>query len=78
MYWDETNCSKLVECARRYRRSINKVTMVAGGPLNDEYADGGDVIRYISINANQMTNDTDKFIMPLVEGFVPLDAGAGY
>jgi phage terminase large subunit len=78
MYWDEANCSQLIECARRYRRSINKVTMVAGAPLNDEYADGGDVIRYIAINANQMTNDTDAKIMPRVEGYSPLDEAVGY
>ena len=78
MYWDKTNCARLIECGRRYRRSINKVTRVAGAPLNDEYADGGDVIRYISINANAMDNATDRKPLVYTRPYQPLDAGVGY
>jgi len=78
MYWDKIQCSRLVECAKRYRRSVNKVTLVAGSPLNDEYADGGDTIRYIAINANSMDNDTGKRAMPRGESYQPLDMAVGY
>jgi len=78
MYWDETNCKRLIECAARYRRSINQVTMTAGAPLHDEWCHGGDNIRYIAINSDQMTNAVDQPMVPFVQPFTPLDAGAGY
>ena len=46
-YVDETNCARLVECWKRYRRHINKQTMEAGAPLHDEFCHGGDNTRYI-------------------------------
>lgn len=60
MYFDIENCKRLVEVGKRYRRSISKATMTAGAPLADEFADGGDTIRYIATNANSMRNDTDR------------------
>ena len=59
-YWDTENCKRLVEVGKRYRRAISKATLTAGAPLADEFADGGDTIRYIATNANSMTNDTAK------------------
>jgi len=76
-YWDETNCKRLVECAARYRRSINQVTMTAGAPLHDDWCHGGDFIRYVAINVDQMTNDTEK-PRPWGVPRVPLDEGVGY
>uniref|UniRef100_A0A6M3LAU2 Putative terminase n=1 Tax=viral metagenome TaxID=1070528 RepID=A0A6M3LAU2_9ZZZZ len=78
MYWDETNCKRLIECAARYRRSINQATMTAGAPLHDEWCHGGDVIRYIAINADQMVNAADRPARPYVPVWEPMDAGAGY
>lgn len=78
MYWDETNCSRLIECAARYRRTINQVTLTAGAPLHDEWCHGGDLIRYIAINVDQMTNAVDRPQRPYVAPFTPLDAGVGY
>jgi len=78
-YWDEFNCSRLIECAKRYRRSINKQTLTAGAPLQDEFADGGDLIRYISINADSMTNETDIKRLPIGVSYgEPLDAVVGF
>ena len=78
MYWDETNCKRLVECVARYARHINQATMTAGAPLHDEWCHGGDNIRYIATNADQMTNAVDQPMVPFVQPFVPLDAGVGY
>lgn len=80
-YWDKENCADLKEAARRYRRSINKITLVAGAPLNDAFADGGDTIRYIAINANQM--DNNEVVAPLpdpayVATYEALDEAVGY
>ena len=77
MYWDETNTKRLVECAARYRRAINQVTMTAGSPLHDEWCHGGDFIRYVAINVDQMTNDTERQ-RPYGVPRVPLDDGVGY
>lgn len=57
MFFDKGKSSRLVECAKRYRRSINKATMEPGAPLHDEWSHGADNIRYIAINADAMTNE---------------------
>lgn len=78
MYWDETNCKRLVECVARYRRAINQMTMTAGAPLHDDWCHGGDNVRYIAINADQMTNAADRPARPYVPVWEPMDAGVGY
>ena len=79
MYWDAQNCKRLIECAGRYRRVINKMTLQAGAPLGDEFAHGGDVIRYICINVDQMRNDVDDYdnFVP-GQGYEPYDEAVGY
>lgn len=57
MYFDKVNAARLVQCAKRYRRSINKQTQEPGAPLHDEFSHGADNLRYIAINAENMTND---------------------
>ena len=56
-YFDKTNAARLVQCAKRYRRAINKQTNEAGAPLHDEYSHGADNLRYIAINADAMSNE---------------------
>ena len=58
LYVDKTHCARLVECMKRYRRSINARTAEAGAPLHDEYSHGADNLRYIAVNVDQMTNET--------------------
>lgn len=60
MYFDKARTARLVECAKRYRRNINQSTNEATGPLHDEYSHGADNLRYISINADKMRNETAK------------------
>lgn len=57
MYFDKTKTERLVQCAKRYRRSINQQTNEPGPPLHDEWSHGADNLRYVAINAEQMTND---------------------
>lgn len=57
MYIDKTKCPRLLQAAKRYRRSINQQTNEPGAPLHDEWSHGADNIRYIAINAEQMTNE---------------------
>jgi phage terminase large subunit len=57
LIFDRDNTGGLIECIKRYRRQINRQTLVAGAPLHDGASNGADCLRYICINAAQMTND---------------------
>jgi len=57
IYFDKNNCEKLIQCAKRYRRSINQQTQEPGAPLHDEWSHGADNLRYTCINAEAMSND---------------------
>lgn len=56
-YFDKTKAARLVQCLKRYRRSINQQTNEPGAPLHDEWSHGADDFRYVAINAEQMTNE---------------------
>ncbi|MGB6105650.1 MAG: PBSX family phage terminase large subunit [Pusillimonas sp.] len=58
MYFDKTKTERLVQCAKRYRRSINQQTNEPGAPMHDEWSHGADNLRYVAINAETMTNET--------------------
>ena len=58
MYFDKTKSARIVQCAKRYRRSVNQQTNEPGAPLHDEFSHGADNLRYIAINADRMTNET--------------------
>lgn len=58
MYIDKTNCERLIQCAKRYRRSINQQTNEPGAPMHDEWSHGADNLRYICVNADAMSNET--------------------
>jgi phage terminase large subunit len=57
LYFDKTKAARMVQCAKRYRRSINQTTQQAGAPLHDEWSHGADNLRYIAVNAEDMTNE---------------------
>lgn len=57
MYFDKTKTTRLVQCAKRYRRSINQQTQEPGAPLHDEWSHGADNLRYIAVNAEAMNNE---------------------
>lgn len=61
MYFDRNKTVGLVQCIKRYRRMINQVTNEAGSPLHDANSHGADCLRYVSINADKMTNDDDEY-----------------
>lgn len=79
IYVDKSSCAALIESWKRYRRHINKQTLTAGAPVHDQYSHGADNTRYIAINIDKMTNDTERKPMPMnVASYQPLDAHAGY
>jgi phage terminase large subunit len=65
MYFDKTKTERLIQCAKRYRRSINQQTNEPGAPLHDEWSHGADNLRYIAVNAEDMTNEDYGNIRPL-------------
>lgn len=48
---------RLVECCKRYRRSINNQTHEPGTPIHDEFSHGADNIRYVCLNVDNMHNE---------------------
>lgn len=65
MYFDKEKTEKLIQCAKRYRRSINQQTQEPGAPFHDEWSHGADNLRYIAVNAEKMGNEdtyTDTYV----------------
>ena len=75
--FDKTKAARLVECLKRYRRSVNQQTNEPGSPVHDEYSHGADGWRYVAINADKMTNEEDRLPIPS-QSWEPLDAEIGY
>lgn len=57
MVFDALKCERLIQCAKRYRRSINQQTNEPGAPMHDEWSHGADCLRYLAVNAESMTNE---------------------
>lgn len=58
VYFDKNNTARLLDCLKRYRRTINVATNEPGAPLHDEYSHGADCFRYIAVAADSMSNET--------------------
>jgi len=76
-YFDKSKTARLVECAKRYRRSINQATNEAGAPVHDEFSHGADVLRYLAVVADQLANDTDAPPRRHGADYAPRDTGLG-
>lgn len=61
-YFDKAKTARLIECLKRYRRSINQQTNEPGAPLHDEFSHGADVWRYLAIVAEQLSNEDESQI----------------
>ncbi len=57
VYFDK-GVTRLLECLKNYRRSINSNTNEPGAPLHDEYSHGADAFRYMSVALDSMKNET--------------------
>jgi len=56
VYFNKDRAGRLLECLKRYRRHINSTTNEPGHPVHDEFSHGADAMRYLAINADQMSN----------------------
>lgn len=50
----DDKCARLLECLKRYRRTVNRKTGEAMGPLHDEYSHGADMWRYAAQAVERM------------------------
>lgn len=57
VYFNRDRTARLVECLKRYRRQINQQTNEPGDPRHDEFSHGADVMRYLAIVTDQLSND---------------------
>lgn len=48
-YIDAKRCDRLLECLKRYRRTLDVRTNLPGAPLHDEYSHGADAWRYLAV-----------------------------
>jgi phage terminase large subunit len=53
---------RLIECLKRYRRVIHKDGS-AGSTVKNQFAHGADCIRYVALNADNMTNEGETPII---------------
>lgn len=56
VYFDEDKTTRLLECLKRYQRSINEKTREPGSPLHDQYSHGADMFRYAGMAVEEMGN----------------------
>lgn len=63
-YFDKTKAARLVECLKRYRRSINQATNEPGAPVHDEFSHGADCWRYLALSVDEMTNEDERPLPP--------------
>jgi len=57
VYFNKERTQRLIECLKRYRRSVNQTTNEPGAPLHDEFSHGADAFRYLALNVDSMSND---------------------
>lgn len=59
-YFDKQHTERLLECLKRYRRSIPTTTGEPGSPVHDEYSHGADAFRYLAVVAERLTNENEE------------------
>jgi phage terminase large subunit len=75
-YIDEDKCARLLECLKRYKRTIPQATGEPGAPLHDEYSHGADMWRYAAQAVERMGKRIEP--MPTLADDSPLDAELNY
>jgi phage terminase large subunit len=70
-YFDKDKTARLVECLKRYRRSVPKSTNESRTPVHDEYSHGADAFRYMALAIDQL-NTSEIKMKPIVYKNRPL------
>src|SRR5690606_26553346 len=54
-YFDKEKADRLVQCLRRYRRSVPTSTGEPARPVHDEWSHGADAYRYLATVADRLS-----------------------
>ena len=76
-YFDKAKTARLIECLKRYKRSVNSQTGEAGSPVHDEFSHGADAWRYLAVVADELKNDEDRTPMPNIPKYKPSVSSMG-
>lgn len=77
MVFNKPKTERLLECLKRYKRSINRQTQEPGSPVHDQYSHGADDFRYLAIVAEQLRNEDDRNNNYHTKPLPPAVAGMG-
>jgi phage terminase large subunit len=78
IYFDKVKAGRLVECLKRYRRSINVQTHEPGSPVHGPESHGSDCFRYLCLNTEKMHNEDELIESQMFEAFQPFSSSMGY
>lgn len=67
LYVEKNKCARLIECLKRYRRTIPTTTGEPSGPLHDEFSHGADMFRYMALSAPEMVNEDAVDVSTIVQ-----------
>jgi phage terminase large subunit len=76
IYFDKDRTTRLVECLKRYRRSVPASTGEPGSPVHDEFSHGADAFRYLGVVSDMLRNEDER--PPPVVAFSAYDSTVGY
>lgn len=74
--WKFAGGERLVECLKRYKRSVPLSTGEPGGPVHDEFSHGSDALRGLATIVDKMTNE-DEDSRPRFQSYGVLDRVVG-
>lgn len=74
--WKYAGGARLIECLKRYKRSVPMTTGEPGAPTHDEYSHASDATRALATIVDRMRNDNDM-PTPEVQSYGMLDEVCG-
>lgn len=77
VYADQVKAGRLVDCLKRYRRSIPLSTGEPGAPVHDEYSHGADAFGLLAMIVDELRNEVNAMPLPVAEAWAPADPGMG-
>ena len=66
VYMDE-KCGRLLDCLKRYRRSVPESTGEPGAPVHDEYSHGADAFGGLAMIVDKISNVADRSPKPTMQ-----------
>ena len=75
--WEFDGGARLIECLKRYRRSVPASTGEPGSPVHDEYSHGADSVRGLAVIVDQIINEGDMQKFEVIPSMAILDSVVG-